>query len=103
MHSSAHQEFRVRSDGLHTFLTSEMCGTEDRLAKLQRKLARAKKGLNNRRAIKDKVAKLLKRINFQRDDFCISFLGCISISARLGQYVYAFRLLFDLYENYFGC
>jgi putative transposase len=41
----------------------------DKLAKLQRKLARAEKGSNNRRAIKDKVAKLHKRISCQRDDF----------------------------------
>ena len=41
----------------------------DKLAKLQRKLARAKMGSNNYRAIKDKVAKLHKRINCQRDDF----------------------------------
>ena len=40
-----------------------------RLAKLQRKLARAKKGSNNYKAIKDKIAKLHKRINCQRDDF----------------------------------
>jgi putative transposase len=43
--------------------------SNDKLAKLQRKLARAKKGSNNRRAIKDMVAKLHKRINCQRDDF----------------------------------
>ncbi|VVB72438.1 Putative transposase DNA-binding domain protein [uncultured archaeon] len=43
--------------------------SEDKLAKLQRKLARAKNGSNNRKAIKDKVAKLHKRINCQRDDF----------------------------------
>ena len=41
----------------------------DKLAKLQRKLARAKMGSNNRKAIKDKIAKLHKRINCQRDDF----------------------------------
>ena len=41
----------------------------DKLTKMQRKLARAKKGSNNRRTIKDKVAKLHKRINCQRDDF----------------------------------
>ena len=41
----------------------------DKLAKLQRKLARAEKGSNNRRVIKDKVAKLHKRISCQRDDF----------------------------------
>jgi putative transposase len=40
-----------------------------KLAKLQRKLARAEKGSNNRRSIKDKVSKLHKRINCQRDDF----------------------------------
>jgi len=43
--------------------------SEDKLAKLQRKLARAKMGSNNRKAIKDKVVKLHKRINCQRDDF----------------------------------
>jgi putative transposase len=41
----------------------------DRLAKLQKKLARAEKRSNNRRTLKDKVAKLHKRINCQRDDF----------------------------------
>ena len=41
----------------------------DKLAKLQAKLARAVKGSNNYRAIKDKIAKLHKRINCQRDDF----------------------------------
>ena len=41
----------------------------DKLAKLQRKIARAVKGSNNRKAIKDKIAKLHKRINCQRDDF----------------------------------
>ena len=40
-----------------------------KLAKLQRKLVRTKKGSNNRKAIKDKIAKLHKRINCQRDDF----------------------------------
>jgi putative transposase len=39
----------------------------DKRTKLQRKLAKAKKGSNNRRTIKDK--KLHKRINCQRDDF----------------------------------
>ena len=41
----------------------------DKLAKLQRKLARAMKGSNNYRTIKDKIAKLHKRISCQRDDF----------------------------------
>jgi putative transposase len=41
----------------------------DRLAKLQRKLARAAKGSNNRKTIKDKIAKLHKIINCRRDDF----------------------------------
>ena len=41
----------------------------DKLAKLQGKLARAVKGSNNYKAIKDKIAKLHKRINCQRDDF----------------------------------
>ena len=41
----------------------------DKLAKLQRKLARAVRGSNNYKAIKDKIAKLHKRINCQRDDF----------------------------------
>jgi len=43
--------------------------SSDKLAKLQRKLARAEKGSSNRKAIKDKIAKLHKRINCQRDDF----------------------------------
>jgi putative transposase len=41
----------------------------DKLAKLQRKLAKAKTGSNNRNAIKDKITKLHKKINCQRDDF----------------------------------
>ncbi len=41
----------------------------DKLAKLQAKLARAVNGSNNYKAIKDKIAKLHKRINCQRDDF----------------------------------
>ena len=41
----------------------------DKLAKLQKKLARAVKGSNNRKSIKGKIAKLHKRINCQRDDF----------------------------------
>ncbi|MCJ7443807.1 MAG: transposase [Methanotrichaceae archaeon] len=40
-----------------------------KLAKLQRKLARAQKGSNNRRKIKDKVARLHKTINCRRDNF----------------------------------
>jgi putative transposase len=43
--------------------------SEDKLARLQRRLARAVKGSNNYGAIKDKIAKLHKRINCQRDDF----------------------------------
>jgi putative transposase len=43
--------------------------SSDKLAKLQRKLARTEKGSNNRKIIKDKIAKLYKRINCQRDDF----------------------------------
>jgi putative transposase len=39
------------------------------MAKLQQSLARAVKGSNNYRSIKDKIAKLHKRINCQRDDF----------------------------------
>jgi putative transposase len=41
----------------------------DKLKKLQRKLARAVKGSNNYNAIKDKLAKVHKRINCKRDDF----------------------------------
>ena len=41
----------------------------DKLAKLQRKLARAVRGSNNYKSLKDKIAKLHKRINCQRDDF----------------------------------
>ena len=41
----------------------------DKLAKLQKKLAKAVKGSNNRKSIKGKIAKLHKRINCQRDDF----------------------------------
>ena len=41
----------------------------DRLSKLQRKLARAVRGSNNSKSLKDKIAKLHKRINCQRDDF----------------------------------
>jgi putative transposase len=41
----------------------------EKMAKLQRKLARTEKGSNNRNTIQDKIAKLHKRINCQRDDF----------------------------------
>jgi putative transposase len=41
----------------------------EKLAKLQRKLARAVRGSNNYNAIKDKIAKVHKRINCKRDDF----------------------------------
>jgi putative transposase len=43
--------------------------SEDKLARLQRRLARAVRGSNNYGAIKDKIAKLHKRINCQRNDF----------------------------------
>jgi putative transposase len=43
--------------------------SEDKLVRLQRRLARAVRGSNNYGAIKDKIAKLHKRINCQRDDF----------------------------------
>jgi len=43
--------------------------SENKLARLQRKLAGAVRGSNNYKALKDKIAKLHKRINFQRDDF----------------------------------
>jgi putative transposase len=43
--------------------------SEDKLARLQRRLAGAVRGSNNYGAIKDKIAKLHKRINCQRDDF----------------------------------
>ncbi len=41
----------------------------DKLARLQRRLARAVRGSNNYKSLKDKIAKLHKRINCQRDDF----------------------------------
>jgi putative transposase len=41
----------------------------EKMAKLQQSLARAVRGSNNYRSIKDKIAKLHKRINSQRDDF----------------------------------
>ncbi|MFA6373297.1 MAG: transposase [Methanothrix sp.] len=43
--------------------------SEDKLAGLQRRLARAVRGSNNYKALKDKIAKLHKRINCQRDDY----------------------------------
>ncbi|MHB8119377.1 MAG: RNA-guided endonuclease InsQ/TnpB family protein [Methanothrix sp.] len=43
--------------------------SSDKLAKLQRKLARTEKGSSNRKVIKEKIAKLYKRISCQRDDF----------------------------------
>ena len=43
--------------------------SSDKLAKLQRKLAKAARGSNNYKALKDKIAKLHKRIKCQRDDF----------------------------------
>ncbi len=47
------------------------CGEQsaDKLARLQRSLARAMRGSNNYKFLKDKIAKLHKRINCQRDDF----------------------------------
>jgi putative transposase len=61
--------FVVDSEGNE--IENPRCGDHaaDKLAKLQRKLARAAKGSNNRKTIKDKIAKLHKRINCQRDDF----------------------------------
>ena len=41
----------------------------DKLAKAQRKLARAEKGSNNRLKIKDRIEKIHARVNHQRDDF----------------------------------
>ena len=41
----------------------------DKLARLQRRLARAVRGSNNYKSLKNKIAKLHKRINCQRDDF----------------------------------
>ena len=43
--------------------------SSDKQAKLQRKLAKAARGSNNYKALKDKIAKLHKRIKCQRDDF----------------------------------
>jgi len=43
--------------------------SEDKLARLQRRLARVVRGSNNYKSLKDKIAKLHKRINCQRDDF----------------------------------
>lgn len=43
--------------------------SEDKSAKRERKLARSKKGSNSYKSIKDKTAKLHKRINCRRDDF----------------------------------
>ena len=61
--------FVVDSEG--NKIENPRCGDHaaDKLAKLQKKIARAAKGSNNRKAIKDKIAKLHKRINCQRDDF----------------------------------
>jgi putative transposase len=61
--------FVVDSEGNE--IENPRCGDHaaDKLAKLQIKLARAAKGSNNRKTIKDKIAKLHKRINCQRDDF----------------------------------
>jgi putative transposase len=61
--------FVVDSEGNE--IENPRCGDHaaDKLAKLQKKIARAVKGSNNRKAIKDKIAKLHKRINCQRDDF----------------------------------
>jgi putative transposase len=65
--------------GLTSFVVDSECNgienprcaeqSEDKLAGLQRRLARAVRGSNNYGAIKDKIAKLHKRINCQRDDF----------------------------------
>jgi putative transposase len=61
--------FVVDSEGNE--IENPRCGDHaaDKLAKLQKKIARAANGSNNRKAIKDKIAKLHKRINCQRDDF----------------------------------
>ena len=54
----------------------------DKLAKLQRKIARAVRGSNNYKSLKDKIAKLHKRINCPNETiFCTSFLGCTSTTS----------------------
>ena len=61
--------FAVDSDG--NSIENPRCAEKSakRLAKYQRKLARCKKGSNNRKEIKAKISKTHERINNQRDDF----------------------------------
>ena len=61
--------FAVASEGNE--IENPRCAEKsaDKMAKLQQSLARAVRGSNNYRSLKDKIAKLHKRINCQRDDF----------------------------------
>ena len=61
--------FAVDSDGNSIENPRYAEKSAKRLAKYQRKLARCKKGSNNRKEIKAKISKTHKRINNQRDDF----------------------------------
>jgi putative transposase len=61
--------FAVDSDGNSIENPRYVEKSAKRLAKYQRKLARCKKGSNNRKEIKAKISKTHKRINNQRDDF----------------------------------
>jgi len=61
--------FAVDSDGNSTENPRYAEKSAKRLAIYQRRLARCKKGSNNRKKIKAKVSKIHKRINNQRDNF----------------------------------
>ena len=61
--------FAVDSDGNSIENPRYAEKSAKRLAKFQRRLAKCKKGSNNRKEIKAKISKIHKRINNQRDDF----------------------------------
>ncbi len=61
--------FVVDSDGNSIENPKYAEKSADKLAKAQRSLARAEKGSNNRKKIKDQIEKIHVKINHQRDDF----------------------------------
>ncbi|HBF2207842.1 TPA: transposase [Clostridioides difficile] len=63
------KEFAITSQGETISNPKHLRKSEKRLAKLQRDLARKKKGSNNRHKARLKVAKLYEKISNQRKDF----------------------------------
>lgn len=63
------KEFAITSDGDFFSNPKYLKQSEKRLAKLQKSLSRKKKGSNNRKKAKIKVAKLHEKIGNQRKDF----------------------------------